>query len=138
MRAVNTLINLSEDKVISVRNWATFGIGTQIEIDTLEIREALWNRIDDKDEETRFEAIVGLALRKDSRVRKIIERELIGGEFGVLLFDAIEELNDPFFLPNLNQLLFESKADDEVNSVWLDRLERAINTLSNKNETQQT
>lgn len=67
--AINILIELSADKVADIRNWATFGIGSQIEKTSEEIIDALWNRINDKDEDTRLEAISGLAIRKDPRVK---------------------------------------------------------------------
>ena len=72
--AIDTLINLTTDKISHIRDWATFGIGTQIERDNKLIREALWLRVDDKHQDTRFEAIVGLAKRKDHRIKEIIKR----------------------------------------------------------------
>lgn len=61
--AIKTLIELSNDKDADTRNWATFGIGSQIDIDSEEIRAALRNRVVDKDESTRLEAMAGLAKR---------------------------------------------------------------------------
>ena len=46
----------------------------------------MWNRVNDKHQETKLEAIVGLAKRKDTQVNEIIKREIIDGEYGVLLF----------------------------------------------------
>lgn len=63
LTAIETLIKLSSDKLNNVRNWATFGLGTQIERNNKSIREALWGRVNDKHQETKFEAIVGLAKR---------------------------------------------------------------------------
>jgi hypothetical protein len=71
--AIDTLINLTTDIVSHIRDWATFGIGTQIEGDNKLIKEALWLRVDDKHQDTRFEAIVGLAKRKDQRMKEIIK-----------------------------------------------------------------
>ena len=67
-RAVAALIKLTTDQDADVRDWATFGIGQQGEIDTPEIREALYRRLDDTDEETRYEAMRGLARCGDIRV----------------------------------------------------------------------
>jgi HEAT repeat protein len=61
------LIPLTRDTSSEVRSWATFGIGTMIDLDLPEIRQALTDRLDDTDRETRSEAVVGLANRGDPR-----------------------------------------------------------------------
>ena len=66
-RAVHALILLSEDAEASVRDWATFALGVQIDRDTHEVREALAARLADDDANTRNEAIRGLAARGDPR-----------------------------------------------------------------------
>jgi HEAT repeat protein len=66
-RAVHALVRLSQDEVASVRDWATFALGVQIDRDTPELREALAARLGDEDANTRDEAIRGLALRGDAR-----------------------------------------------------------------------
>ena len=129
-QAIITLIELSQDKFSDIRNWATFGLGTQIEVDSAEITEALWNRIKDEDQETKFEAIVGLANRSDSRIKEIIKRELINGEFGTLLFEAIETLNDNDFIPLLLKNLELSENDDRILDEWISDLKACINKLS--------
>ena len=43
--AIQTLIDLSKDRSEEVRVWATFGLGTQIDVDTSEIRSALEARL---------------------------------------------------------------------------------------------
>jgi len=58
----------------SVRDWATFGIGSLCDIDTPELRDALAARLADADEEVRGEAVVGLATRGDNRaIRAIVQ-----------------------------------------------------------------
>ncbi|MBA4150883.1 MAG: HEAT repeat domain-containing protein [Verrucomicrobia bacterium] len=66
--AIAALILLSGDADDEVRDWATFGLGSQIELDTVEIRDALGARLKDIDKETRYEAMVGLARRGDPAV----------------------------------------------------------------------
>jgi HEAT repeat protein len=61
--AIATLIRLTEDPEAKVRDWATFALGSQIDLDTREIRDALIARLDDPDEATRAEAIDGLSRR---------------------------------------------------------------------------
>jgi hypothetical protein len=66
--AIDALIRLSSDVDENVRDWATFGLGSQLDdVDTVAIRDALAARLDDAHEDTRYEALVGLALRKDAR-----------------------------------------------------------------------
>lgn len=132
--AIDTLIHLSNDKESLNRDWATFGLGTQIDVDNEKIRNALWNRINDSDQDTKLEAIVGLAKRKDAKVKEIIKRELQDGEYGSLLFEAIELLNLAEFIPLLKQNL-ETGKKEGVEQEWLMDLEKLIDDLENKNNT---
>ncbi len=115
-KAIKTLIELSQDKKTDIRNWATFSLGSLIETNNTEITKALWNRINDKNQETKFEAILGLANRKDNRIKEIIKRELKNGEYGTLLFDAIETLNDKDLLSLLTENLKLMENDDEISN----------------------
>ncbi len=127
--AINTLIFLSNDKLSHIRNWATFGIGTQTERNNKKIREALWNRVNDKHQETKLEAIIGLVNRKEVEVKEIIKREILNGEYGTLLFDAILQLNDKELIPLLKQQYVVEKENKDINPEWLDDLKYCINEL---------
>ena len=74
-RAIESLIVLSSDPDDDVRNWATFGLGTQTEVDTPDLRNALIARLSDLDDETRDEALVGLARRGDTRTGPALLKE---------------------------------------------------------------
>ncbi|UII23575.1 hypothetical protein [Fulvivirga ligni] len=130
--AIDVLIELSTDKSSEVRSWATFGIGSQVEVDNDKIREALWNRVNDKDQETKLEAIVGLAERNDLRVKEVIKRELIDGEYGKILFEAIELIHGVEFIPLLKNNLSSGKNTSGVEAEWLKDLEELIAKLENK------
>jgi HEAT repeat protein len=65
--ARRTLIQLSADPDAEVRDWATFALGAWLD-DDASVDDALAARLDDPDEETRGEAIHGLARRNDPRV----------------------------------------------------------------------
>lgn len=78
--SIIAMIGLSNDEDVEVRNWATFGLGSQINIDMPMIREALFARLDDSDEVVRGEAFVGLAKRKDERILELLIKELRGGK----------------------------------------------------------
>ena len=137
-QSIDTLILLSKDTSSSVRNWATFSLGTLIEINNKKITDALWKRVDDKHQETKLEAILGLAIRKDNRVKEIVRRELKYGEYGTLLFEAIEQLNDKDFLPLLEDNLQSSYHDDGILDEWILDLKDCISKLKNSdNETHQ-
>ncbi|MBL7691846.1 MAG: hypothetical protein JNM41_09640 [Flavipsychrobacter sp.] len=129
-RAIDTLIKLSTDKLNHIRDWATFGLGSQVERDNWKIREALWNRVSDKHKDTKAEAIVGLALRKDDRVKEIILRELLSGDHGTLLFEAIIAVEGKEFLPILKRQLRNEVAGKEGDRDWIDRLKNCIAELT--------
>lgn len=92
--AVNALIGLSSDEDEDVRNWATFGLGSMISLDTSEIRDALAERLIEADDEIRGEALVGLATRKDKRVIEPLLKELAREEIGTLAVEAAREIAD--------------------------------------------
>jgi len=77
--AVEALIELMQDHVCYVREWATFSLGRELSkgvfLDSGKIREALHARLSDPNEGARGEAIWGLALRKDPvGLRMLLER----------------------------------------------------------------
>lgn len=74
--AINALLSLAKDEDGDVRNWATFGLGQQCEADTPEIREALAAGLQDPDEDVRYEAIIGLARRRDTRMTGFLKTML--------------------------------------------------------------
>jgi HEAT repeat protein len=124
--AIKTLIEMSSDRDELVRDWATFGLGKQIDTDTPEIRAALLARISDEDEVTRVEALVGLARRKDQRVIEPLIKELkrySDPEYGNYTVEAAEEIADARLLPTLMRLKQSAGAEDT-------RLDEAIRRCS--------
>ncbi|WP_333660770.1 hypothetical protein [Chishuiella changwenlii] len=128
--AIKTLIKLSSDKLSHVRDWATFGIGSQIERNNKYIREALWERVNDKHQETKLEAIMGLAKRNDKRVNKIIRDELINQEHGILLLEAVIETQNKEFLPLLRNNLNTIIDDNSIDFRWKKDLKNCIDELT--------
>lgn len=131
-KAIDTLIYLSNDNIASIRNWATFGIGTQIDTTNNKIIVALWNRVDDTHKETQLEAIVGLAKRQDDRIKKVITDILNQGEADSLIFDAVCVLADTTLIPVLKKQLKHAKLDKTVNVEWISKLKSCISELQLK------
>ncbi|HEY9609172.1 hypothetical protein [Allocoleopsis sp.] len=98
--AINTLIELSSAPDEEVRNWAVFGLGSQIKKNTKAIRDALLKRLNEEKNKTdvemeiRGEALLGLAIRKDERVVKILIEELSSQSVGILAVEAAREIGD--------------------------------------------
>lgn len=110
------LIELSTDLETKVRDWATFGLGYESRDDLPEIREALAARLDDKDFETRDEAVLGLAQRKDPRVIATIQKELESDSIGTLILQAIEEMPHRSFIQPLERWLATNPGDEELST----------------------
>ncbi|MBK7975710.1 MAG: HEAT repeat domain-containing protein [Deltaproteobacteria bacterium] len=99
------LIQLSQDPDDDVRDWATFGLGSMIDDDSPQIRDALFARTSDAHDETRGESLVGLAIRHDTRVLDPLLRELRADSVSWLAVDAARELGAPELLGALEELL---------------------------------
>jgi HEAT repeat protein len=90
--AIATLIRLTRDDDDEVRDWATFGLGRIGECDTPEIRDAFHQRLGDVDEDTRIEAICGLARCGDSRVVQSLIKAMKAMPENVWLREAAQTL----------------------------------------------
>ena len=98
---LDALLRLSADVDPEVRNWATFGFGWQLPVDSTAVREALWARTTDPYPEARHEGIRGLARRRDRRVVPLVAAMLRADDAHVFTFDAAGFLGDPELLPAL-------------------------------------
>lgn len=99
--ALETLVALTRDPDSDVRDWATFALGTQVEADTPELREALVERLADEDDDARGEALIGLVRRGDRRVLPALGKELASGSVGTLAVEAAAMIGDPQLHPLL-------------------------------------
>jgi HEAT repeat protein len=99
--ALEALAELTRDREVEVRDWATFALGTQVEADTPELREALVERLADEDGDTRAEAILGLARRGDRRMLPALREELARGSVGTPVIEAAALIGDPQLYPLL-------------------------------------
>lgn len=109
-RAIRGLIQLSQDRAAEVRDWATFGLAlVASEMDSPELRQALAERAEDEDFETRGEALIGLAKCRHPRALELIKRELEGEFYGTWGVAAACELRDPGLYPLLEALYAQEK-----------------------------
>jgi hypothetical protein len=113
--SISGLIELSKDKAVKVRDWATFGLGTlQSQIDIEDVRDALHSRLNESDPEIRGEALIGLAHRKDPRVIEPLKKELQGRFHGDWTLEAAELLALEDLYPLLKSLRNRWSDDDEA------------------------
>jgi hypothetical protein len=115
--SVSTLVKLSRDKSPSVRDWATFGLSQQIDLDTPGIRKALIERINDSDYDTRGEALLGLAKRKDPRVKPFLIQEFDQEDVSSKVIEAAAAFGDKTLLPYIEQQI--ASVDEETDDIWL-------------------
>ncbi len=94
--AVEALLSLAADPDGEVRNWACFGLGTQLDdVDGPLVREALVARLRDRHGEARREALIGLARRRDPRALPAVRSALGHDDVWLLEVEAAGALGDP-------------------------------------------
>ena len=111
-RSIGFLIELSCDSETCVRDWATFALGTIQDWDEPALREALFERLHDEDDEVRAEAMSGLAKRGDRRVVDIVRAELESESAGWLDVEAAAMMGAPELVPSLIAIQGRWKGDD--------------------------
>jgi HEAT repeats len=117
--AIAALIRLSADPDPGVRDWATFGLGSQIQADSAPVRQALAARLDDPDGDTAGEALVGLAGRRDLSVLPVLLSRLEDSP-GNLVVEAAAALGAPAALPALQRLKLNGWQQDDPRPSVLD------------------
>jgi len=125
--AINGLIQLSRDSDFNVQNWAVFGLASLCKKDSEKIRSALFTQLQNSDDEIRGEAMIGLARRKDGRVKNSIVKELNNSKDGYWVLDAVIEMPDKEYINPLKELIqsmiekkeFERHIEDANNALHL-------------------
>jgi HEAT repeats/HEAT repeat len=110
---VTSLIALTRDLDDDVRDWACFALGTQLsDMDGPRLRDALAERLRDDHDDTRCEALLGLARRADPRALPVLMRRLAAPNVYALEVESAGALGDP----SLHTLVRAHLAgwDDEV------------------------
>ncbi|MFO0902226.1 MAG: HEAT repeat domain-containing protein [Pirellulales bacterium] len=116
-RAIERLIYLSHDRDAAVRDWATFALGTQLSVDTPDIRRALLDRLHDTDGDTRSEALLGLARRGERLIVPTLIHELSHQHASSVLLEACEMLH----APELAAPLIAMRGARTIDAVLLER-----------------
>lgn len=119
--ALDALVALSTDADPEIRNWSTFALGTQTEVDTPAIRKALVARLDDDDPHTRSEAMVGLAERDDPAAVPAVARALREG-IDPAAIEAAARLGDP----SLHAPLLALRDHPEMTARYAEELDEAL------------
>ncbi|MGH9126965.1 MAG: HEAT repeat domain-containing protein [Acidimicrobiales bacterium] len=97
-------IQLSRDPGREIRDWATFGLGSILDLDSPAVRQALVDRLADEDIDTSCEALVGLAERHDERAFQITVELLTSKSVPRLAVAAARALADHRLLRALEAL----------------------------------
>ncbi len=96
--AIQAMIALSKDADDDVRDWATFGLHLGLEDEQKarqDIRDAFYARLTDPHEDTRYEAIEGLARCKDTRVLEPLIAALESDTVRHMVIEAAGEMAHP-------------------------------------------
>jgi hypothetical protein len=101
---VTTLMQLTSDEDSDVRDWANFGLGTQVKVDGAAVRQRLIARLDDPDEDTRAEAIAGLAKRHAPEAIRHVRDALWAQAVTWYAVESACALGEPSFAERLAQL----------------------------------
>lgn len=127
--AIDALLRLAKDVSGDVRNWATFGLGSMHDVDNARVRDLLWSNLTDSHDDVRGEALVGLAVRKDTRIIPVL-LERLGAGSRVFELTAAEYMASPLLLARLNAIKDEASSADELNPYWYRCLLDAIDACS--------
>lgn len=104
--SIDTLCILTTDREDEIRNWATFGLRVALEDPYFkkDLREVFSNRLNDNDQATRLEAVVGLCLCGDERVIPALVAELERPQVWPQAIEAAGILSSPALLDSLTRL----------------------------------
>lgn len=101
---LDVLIAGTRDTIDDVRDWATLELGLVISRDNAKIRDALFARIDDENEDVSRQAITGLARRRDQRMVPRVLEFLTSDDVWRLDVQAAGYLRSKKLLPALRAL----------------------------------
>ena len=121
---VAALVRATCDPVADVRRWATFGLGLLSAVGP-EVEQALLDRLDDNDPETRSEAVRALADRRHERAVEPLIAALRDDTVDVHVVDAAGWFADLRLYPALVDLA-TSLGDDDTDPAFVAAVDAAI------------
>jgi hypothetical protein len=113
-RVAGALTHLCSDESAEVRDWATFALGSQVDLDTGAVRSTLMERLDDPSEAVRDEALRGLVRRHDPRIVEVVRERLTQDRADAGLFEAARYLAHPRLFPVLQEWIAALPGDGDV------------------------
>jgi hypothetical protein len=123
------LLNMFSDEDDDVRDWATFALGVQMDIDTADVRDALARMLTDVGGDTAGEAALGLARRHDPRALDVLLTELADANVGNLYVEGAAYLADERLVPVLKALKEQGwESNNEPRPYLLDEAIEACRT----------
>ncbi len=102
--AIKTLVEMTADTDAAVRNWATFALGSMVDINAPSVNDALLHRLEDPVDDIGEEALLGLARRRDGRILSHLQKKLSSNSVSDHSVEAAKELGDQSLLPLLRSL----------------------------------
>ena len=117
---IDFFVELCRDKNLGVKQKAIINLSYKNDFNTPKVRKVLWENVENQNKEVKQHSIYGLALRKDHKIRSVLEKELqhLHNENSLIL-DAIEELGDKKMKPLLKSKLEQLNDDDKYLSELL-------------------
>ncbi len=103
-KVARALIPRCQDQNPEIRDWALFGIGSQMDLDSPGIREALRRGLSDENYDASCEAMAGLARLGDPAAFPAILHVLNAESVGRLVVESAAELGDPRLSSSLDKL----------------------------------
>jgi hypothetical protein len=127
---LSALITLTREPEDEIRDWATFGLGQLSKVDTPDLRVALIDRLADEHQDTRDEAMIGLARRRDPAAKETILAALGSDVVSNLAVESAAMLADDEFLPLLIELREWWDVDPELLEKAISRCDPVERTAS--------
>ncbi len=110
-QGTDVLIAGLQDPDVEVALRSTQALAELPHVDGQRVRDALWKRLFDPNDDVRLEAIYGLAKRKEPRVETTLEQALSNPEVPARVFDAVIALSSPMLSKHVKEANHSNVSD---------------------------